>query len=104
MLPRGLNSFDSRNTEPDQQRLRPPSPVSPRLKKVSISDIESEHENIYGVFTLEHYTVMRGFIPGKGKNIRLHYTKLEPPKKVANVCIIQSYAGKTDDYLDVTIL
>jgi hypothetical protein len=91
-----MRSFDSLKTEPENV-------TKSNQRKISIEDIETENDNIFGVFALESYTVIRGFIPGKQKNTRLHYTKIEPGKKVANVCIIPSYSGNQDNYLDVRL-
>ena len=68
-----MHSIDSRVTEPEASKVPPPNQ---NCRKISIGDIETDQENIFGIFTLDDYTVMRGFVPGRGKNTRLHYTKI----------------------------
>ena len=73
MHSQGMRSFDSRNTEPEPHKA---PQNNPKMRKLSMEDIETDNENVFGIFTLDDYTVMRGFVPGKGKNTRLHYTKI----------------------------
>jgi hypothetical protein len=69
-------------------------------RKISLEDFQNG-DSLFGVFNLEEYRIMRGFIPGRGKRVRLHYTKLEPFEKVGSVCIVHGYGEQSDDYLQV---
>jgi acylglycerol lipase len=72
-----------------------------QIRKISFDDFQSTADKLFGVFNLEEYKVIRGFIPGKGKLVRLHYTKFEPTCKKASICIIHGYGEQSDDYLEV---
>jgi hypothetical protein len=37
------------------------------------------------------YKVMRGYIGGYGDELRLYYTKFDPPTKKASLCIIHGF-------------
>jgi acylglycerol lipase len=62
-----------------------------QLQRISFDDFQNTDDRLFGVFNVEDYRVIRGFIPGKGKRVRLHYTKFEPTVKVASICIIHGY-------------
>lgn len=70
--------------------------------RISFEDLQGSH-SLFGVFRLEEYSVMRGFIPGRGKRVRLHYTKFEPAHKVGSICIVHGYGEQSDDYLEVRV-
>jgi acylglycerol lipase len=70
-------------------------------RRISFDDFQTTADRLFGVFNLEEYKVIRGFIPGRGKRVRLHYTKFEPVFKKASVCIIHGYGEQSDDYLEV---
>lgn len=56
---------------------------------------------MYGRFDFDNFTLMRGFIDGRGKGVRLHYIKLEPYKKVASICIFHGHGEHSSDYLEI---
>lgn len=71
------------------------------MRKISFDDFQTNNDRLFGVFNLEEYKVIRGFIPGRGKRVRLHYTKFEPQHKVGSICITHGYGEQSDDYLEV---
>ncbi|MBS1890123.1 MAG: hypothetical protein JST59_02435 [Actinobacteria bacterium] len=57
-------------------RLAPRAPVPVQQhRKISFDDFQTSTDRLFGVFNVEEYKVIRGFIPGRGKRVRLHYTK-----------------------------
>lgn len=63
-------------------RLSPKRPPREerQVRKISFDDFQSTQDRLFGVFNLEEYNVIRGFIPGKSQskersNVRLHYTR-----------------------------
>ena len=52
----------------------------------------------------ETYTVLRVYIDSLySKYIRLYYSKFEPSRKDATICIIHGYGQSTDNFIEVVL-
>lgn len=62
-----------------------------------------DREKFIGEFISEDTKVIRGFIDGKGKQVRLYYTKMQPveSRPIASVCIVHGFGEHSSRFLDV---
>ncbi|KAL4488335.1 hypothetical protein ABPG72_019185 [Tetrahymena utriculariae] len=66
------------------------------------SIFDEDREKFIGEFTCKDYTIIRGYINGNGKQLRLYYTKLEPfAVKKATVCIIHGFGEHSGRFLHI---
>ncbi len=62
-----------------------------------------DRENFIGHFKTEDYKVLRGYLDGKGVQLRLYYTMLEPlTKPIASICIVHGLGEHCGRYMDVS--
>ena len=68
------------------------------------SIFDEDRDKFIGEFTCKEYTIIRGYINGTGKQLRLYYTKLEPfTNKKATVCIVHGFGEHSGRFLHVKI-
>ncbi|CAD8048712.1 unnamed protein product [Paramecium sonneborni] len=67
----------------------------------SINDFFKDDTKFIGEYNLPDYKVLRGYIPGFGQDLRLYYTKLDPPNKKASICIIHGFGEHQGRFLHV---
>ncbi|CAD8043714.1 unnamed protein product [Paramecium primaurelia] len=67
----------------------------------SINDFFKDDTKFIGEYQMLDYKVLRGYIPGFGQDLRLYYTKLDPPNKKASICIIHGFGEHQGRFLHV---
>ncbi|CAD8176051.1 unnamed protein product [Paramecium pentaurelia] len=67
----------------------------------SINDYFKDDSKFIGEFQLPDYKVMRGYIGGYGDELRLYYTKFDPPNKKASLCIVHGFGEHQGRFLHI---
>jgi alpha-beta hydrolase superfamily lysophospholipase len=77
----------------------------PKLKNLIKKEIPSEkvHEKIsfIGTFHTEKYQLMKGYLDGSDKQLRLYYTRLEPfGNRIASICFIHGFGEHSGRFME----
>jgi len=99
------NSLNSRGSN-KFPKATPTGEQNPDLKNQIDEDINytfTEDKNKFiGDFMADGYKIMRGYLQGNGKQLRLYYTKLEPlGTKLASLCIVHGFGEHSGRFLDM---
>ena len=87
-------------------KVKPTGELSDENKKQWEDDINyvfnEDKSKFIGDFIADDYKIMRGYLPGNGKQLRLYYTKFEPKRiKEASLCIVHGFGEHSGRFLDV---
>jgi hypothetical protein len=67
----------------------------------SVNDFFKDDSKFIGEYSMPEYKVLRGYIPGFGEDLRLYYTRFDPPKKKASVCIVHGFGEHQGRFVHV---
>ncbi|EGR30944.1 hypothetical protein IMG5_120760, partial [Ichthyophthirius multifiliis] len=63
---------------------------------------DQDKDKFIGEFVCDDYVIIRGYINGTGKQLRLYYTKLEPKQgKKATICIVHGFGEHSGRFLHI---
>ncbi|KAM3139158.1 hypothetical protein pb186bvf_008756 [Paramecium bursaria] len=70
----------------------------------SINDYFKEDGRFIGEYIFPDYKVMRGYIGGYGDELRLYYTRFDPPVRKASLCIVHGFGEHQGKFLHIADL